>query len=39
MPLAGLLVEQNESGWVLAGDGVVGFGLVNDFLSYLVDRN
>lgn len=39
MPLAELLVEQNESGWVLAGDGVAGFGLVNDFLSYLVDRN
>jgi len=26
-------------GWVLAGDEVARFGLVNDYLSYLVDRN
>lgn len=34
-----LFVEQIESGWVLAGDDMDRFGLVNDFLSYLVDRN
>lgn len=39
MPQVGLLVERNESGWVLAGDGAAGLSVVNDFLSYLVDRN
>ena len=34
-----LRLEQIESGWVLAGEGAAGFGLVNDYLSYLVDRN
>lgn len=28
-----------DRGWLLAGDGVDRFGLVNDYLGYLVDRN
>ena len=34
-----LRLEQIESGWILAGEGSAGFGLVNEYLSYLVDRN
>lgn len=35
----GLFLEQTESGWRLAGADANRFGLVNDYLSYLVDRN
>ena len=35
----GLRLEQVESGWVFAGDGADRFGVVNDYLAYLVDRN
>jgi site-specific recombinase XerD len=34
-----LRVEQTERGWVLVGDEAVRFGLVNDYLGYLDDRN
>src|SRR5260370_10146655 len=34
-----LQVERREGGWVLAGPGAAGFGLANEYLSYLVDRN
>jgi integrase/recombinase XerD len=34
-----LFLEPSESGWVLAGDRVDRFALVNDYLSYLADRN
>jgi integrase/recombinase XerD len=35
----GLSLEPSESSWVLAGDRVDRFALVNDYLSYLADRN
>ena len=35
----GLRVEERDGGWVLAGDAAAGFGLVNDYLAYLVDRH
>lgn len=35
----GLFLERTDSGWLLVGDGADRFGLVNDYLSYLVDRN
>jgi integrase/recombinase XerD len=35
----GLFLEPSESSWVLAGDRVDRFALVNDYLSYLADRN
>lgn len=31
-------VEPRGGGWVLAGAGAAGFGLVNDYLGYLADR-
>jgi site-specific recombinase XerD len=31
-------VEQDEEGWWLSGPAAEGFGLVNDYLAYLVDR-
>ena len=34
-----LSLESDGVGWVLVGDHAVRFGLVNDYLSYLVDRN
>src|SRR5689334_3296896 len=34
----GLRVEKRDGGWVLAGPAAVRFGLVNDYLGYLVDR-
>jgi len=34
-----LFLEQAGDGWLLAGDDVGRFGLVNEYLSYLVDRN
>jgi site-specific recombinase XerD len=34
-----LFLDQSDAGWVLAGAGAAGFGLVNDYLSYLADRN
>lgn len=33
-----LRVEAGDAGWVLVGPEVAGFGLVNDYLGYLVDR-
>lgn len=39
MSIDGLLLVRLEDGWGLDGDAVVGFELVNDYLSYLVDRN
>lgn len=35
----GMFLEQTDDGWVLAGDGGDRFGSVNEYLSYLVDRN
>ena len=34
-----LRLEQDGEGWQLAGTGAGGFGLVNDYLGYLADRN
>ena len=34
-----LILERGGDGWVLAGPGATRFGLVNEYLSYLVDRN
>jgi site-specific recombinase XerD len=34
-----LRLDRDGDGFVLAGDGADGFGLVNDYLSYLADRN
>jgi integrase/recombinase XerD len=34
-----LRLEQRDDGWVLAGQGAERFGLVNEYLSYLADRN
>ncbi len=34
-----LVLEQTEDGWRLAGGDADGFGLVNDYLGYLMDRN
>ena len=33
-----LVVVEHGGGWVLGGSGANGFGLVNDYLVYLVDR-
>jgi site-specific recombinase XerD len=33
-----LVVIEHGGGWLLGGPGVCGFGLVNDYLAYLVDR-
>ena len=35
----GLFLERTEAGWRLGGEAAGGFGLVNDYLSYLGDRN
>ena len=35
----GLFVEQIDGGWRLGGDDAGRFGLVNEYLSYLEDRN
>jgi len=37
--IEGLSLVRLEDGWGLDGDAAVGFELVNDYLSYLVDRN
>ncbi len=34
----GLRVEERAGGWRLAGPAASGFGLVNEYLGYLVDR-
>ena len=34
-----LRLEQRDDGWVLAGPEAERFGLVNEYLSYLADRN
>jgi site-specific recombinase XerD len=34
-----LRLEQRDTGWVLAGADASCFGLVNEYLSYLADRN
>ena len=34
-----LRLEQRDDGWVLAGPGAERFGLVNEYLSHLADRN
>jgi integrase/recombinase XerD len=34
----GLRVEERDGGWVLDGPAAAGFGLVNEYLGYLVDR-
>ena len=39
VPDDGLILERVEGGWRLAGDDAVRFGLVNDYLGYLADRN
>ena len=39
MSIEGLSLVRLEDGWGLDGDAAVGFELVNDYLSYLVDRN
>ncbi|WP_344810188.1 tyrosine-type recombinase/integrase [Microlunatus ginsengisoli] len=35
----GLRLVERDGGWVLAGSAAVRFGLVNDYLGYLADRN
>jgi len=35
----GLSLEQREGDWCLVGAGADSFGLINDYLSYLADRN
>jgi hypothetical protein len=34
-----LRLEQRDGDWVLAGPGADRFGLVNEYLGYLADRN
>ncbi|MGO9728326.1 MAG: tyrosine-type recombinase/integrase [Streptosporangiaceae bacterium] len=34
-----LWLDQRDDGWFLAGPGAARFGLVNEYLSYLADRN
>jgi site-specific recombinase XerD len=34
----GLRAEEHGGGWMLAGPAACGFGLVNEYLGYLVDR-
>ena len=36
---SGLRLEERDEGWVLAGRAAARFGLVNEFLGYLADRN
>jgi len=35
----GVFLEATDAGWFLAGGDAARFGLVNEYLSYLVDRN
>ena len=35
----GLHLDQTGRGWVLGGEDAARFGLVDDYLAYLVDRN
>lgn len=37
--IEGLSLERDGVGWRLVGEAADGFGLVNDYLSYLADRN
>jgi integrase/recombinase XerD len=39
MSESGLVLEKTEAGWRLVGDDANRFGLVNEYLSYLGDRN
>lgn len=39
MSIDGLSLENSEVGWRLVGEAAAGFGLVNDYLGYLADRN
>ena len=39
VPDGGLFLDQTRAGWQLAGGDAGRFGLVNDYLSYLGDRN
>ena len=39
VPDSGLCLDQSDDGWRLVGDGTGRFGLVNEYLSYLGDRN
>lgn len=39
VPEAGLSLDQGDDGWRLVGDETGRFGLVNEYLAYLVDRN
>lgn len=34
-----MILERGDGGWVLGGSEAVRFGLVNEYLSYLADRN
>jgi hypothetical protein len=34
-----LWLEQRDGMWMLAGSAAGGFGLANEYLSYLADRN
>jgi hypothetical protein len=36
---SGLRLEQRDGAWGLAGSGAEGFGLVDEYLAYLADRN
>jgi site-specific recombinase XerD len=36
---SGLRVEERDGGWALAGPAAARFGLVDEYLAYLVDRN
>lgn len=35
----GLRLERQGDEWMIAGDAAVGFGVVNEYLSHLLDRN
>jgi hypothetical protein len=35
----GLRLEERDGGWVLAGSASSRFGLVDEYLAYLADRN
>ena len=39
VPDEGLVIEQSDSGWLLAGAKADRLELVNEYLSYLADRN
>ena len=39
MSIVGLSLEKNGSEWSLVGEAAAGFTLVNEYLSYLADRN